>query len=56
MLKSILIVDDDKKLRELLADYLKEKKYDIYQCDDFSSAKDVLQYFVFDLVIDLLET
>ena len=51
MLKSILIVDDDKKLRELLADYLKEKKYDIYQCDDFSSAKDVLQYFVFDLVI-----
>ena len=24
MLKSILIVDDDKKLRELLADYLKE--------------------------------
>ena len=49
--KSILIIDDDKRLRELLEDYLKEKKYKIYLCDDFSSANEILQYFLFDLVI-----
>ena len=51
MPKSILIVDDDKRLRELLEDYLKEKKYKIFLCDDFSSANDILQYFLFDLII-----
>ena len=51
MSKSILIIDDDKRLRELLEDYLKEKKYKIYMCDDFSSANEILQYFLFDLVI-----
>ena len=51
MPKSILIIDDDKRLRELLEDYLKEKKYKIYLCDDFSSANEILQYFLFDLVI-----
>ncbi len=49
--KSILIIDDDKRLRELLENYLKEKKYKIYLCDDFSSANEILQYFFFDLVI-----
>ena len=51
MSKSILIIDDDKRLRELLEDYLKEKKYKIYLCDDFLSANEILQYFLFDLVI-----
>ncbi len=51
MKKSILIIDDDKRLRELLEDYLIEKKFNIYLSDDFSSAKDVLEYFIFDLVI-----
>ncbi len=51
MSKSILIIDDDKRLRELLEDYLKEKKYKIYLCDDFSSANEILQYFLFNLVI-----
>jgi len=51
MSKSILIIDDDKRLRELLEDYLKEKKYKIYLSDDFSSANEILQYFLFDLVI-----
>ena len=51
MSKSILIIDDDKRLRELLEDYLKEKKYKIYLCDDFSFANEILQYFLFDLVI-----
>ena len=30
MKKNILIVDDDKRLRELLKDYLKEKKFEVY--------------------------
>ena len=51
MYKSILIVDDDQRLRELLEDYLKEKNYKIYLSDDFSSAIEILKFFIFDLVI-----
>ena len=51
MLKKILIIDDDKRLRELLEKYLSEKKYKIYLCDDFNSAEDILEYFTFDLII-----
>ena len=51
MSKNILIIDDDKRLRELLEEYLKEKKYNIYLCDDFNSGKEIIQYFIFDLVI-----
>ena len=51
MSQSILIIDDDKRLRELLNDYLKEKNYVIYQRDDFLSAKHILNYFLFDLII-----
>ncbi|PPR45123.1 MAG: Transcriptional regulatory protein OmpR [Alphaproteobacteria bacterium MarineAlpha5_Bin8] len=49
--KSILIVDDDKRLRELLEDYLVEKKLNVFLSDDFSSAIDIFRYFTFDLVI-----
>ena len=51
MNESILIVDDDKRLRKLLEEYLTEKKYKIYLSDDFNSAKKVLEYFFFDLII-----
>ena len=51
MQKNILIVDDDLRLRELLKDYLTEKKLDVYVCDDFYSAKEIIQYFIFDLII-----
>jgi len=51
MSKSILIVDDDKRLRELLEDYLSEKKYNVYLSEDFADAKEILEYFVFDLII-----
>ena len=51
MSKSILIVDDDKRLRELLEDYLSEKKYQIYLSDDFTSAEEMLHYLNFDLII-----
>ena len=49
MKKSILIVDDDKRLRELLKDYLSEKKFDVYLCEDFIEAKEFK--YIFDLVI-----
>ena len=46
MKKSILIVDDDKRLRELLKDYLSEKKFDVYLCEDFIEAKNFVISFV----------
>jgi two-component system, OmpR family, phosphate regulon response regulator OmpR len=51
MSKNILIIDDDKRLRELLEDYLNEKNFDIYLSDDFNSAKEILEYLIFDLII-----
>ena len=51
MKKNILIVDDDKRLRELLKDYLTEKNIDVYLCEDFLEAKEVLSFFLFDLII-----
>ena len=51
MSNNILIVDDDKRLRELLEDYLLEKKFFVYLSDDFTSTKEILKYFIFDLVI-----
>ena len=51
MSDNILIIDDDKRLRELLEDYLLEKKFVVYLCDDFRSAKEILEYFLFDLII-----
>jgi len=51
MKKNILIVDDDKRLRELLKDYLDEKNYQIYLCEDFLEAKEILSFILFDLII-----
>ena len=51
MKKNILIVDDDQRLRELLKDYLTEKKLDVYVSDDFDNASEIIQYFIFDLII-----
>ena len=51
MTNNILIIDDDKRLRELLEDYLLEKKFVVYLSDDFRSAKEILEYFLFDLII-----
>ncbi len=51
MQKNILIVDDDKRLRELLKDYLSEKKFEIYLCEDFIEAKEILTFIFFDLII-----
>ena len=51
MKKSILIVDDDKRLRELLRDYLSEKDFDIYLIEDFEEAKEILPIIKFNLII-----
>tara|TARA_B110000438_G_scaffold267953_1_gene283178 strand:+ start:498 stop:1178 length:681 start_codon:yes stop_codon:yes gene_type:complete len=51
MKKNILIIDDDKRLRELLKEYLSEKNYQIYLSDDYSSAEEIIKYFIFDLII-----
>ena len=51
MKKSILIVDDDKRLRELLKDYLSGKNFEIYLSEDFDEAKEILPIIKFDLII-----
>ena len=51
MSNSILIVDDDERLRELLENYLVEKNFKVFTTDDFLSAKEVLSYCIFDLII-----
>ena len=51
MKKNILIVDDDKRLRELLKDYLTEKNLKIYLSEDYEEAKDILSVAIFDLII-----
>ena len=51
MKRRVLIVDDDKRLRELLKDYLTEKNLHIYLCEDFKDAKEVLSFILFDLII-----
>ncbi len=51
MQKSILIVDDDERLRELLKDYLSEKNFDIYVSEDFNEAKEILPLIKFDIII-----
>jgi len=51
MNKTILLVDDDQRLRELLKDYLNEKSFKVYTSQDFSEAKEILDFFLFDLII-----
>ena len=51
MSRTILLVDDDHRLRDLLKDYLNEKNLQVFTCEDFIEAKEVLKFFIFDLVI-----
>jgi len=51
MNKTILLVDDDQRLRDLLKDYLNKKDFQIYTSEDFSEAKEILNFFIFDLII-----
>jgi len=49
--KSILLVDDDQRLRELLKNYLNEKNFQVFISEDFDEAKEILGFFIFDLII-----
>ena len=49
--KSILLVDDDQRLRELLKDYLSENNFQVFTSEDFDEAKEILEFFIFDLII-----
>ena len=40
--KSILLIDDDQRLRELLKDYLKEKNFHVFTSEDFEEAREIL--------------
>ena len=51
MSRTILLVDDDHRLRDLLKDYLNGKNLQVFTCQDFIEAKEVLKFFIFDLVI-----
>jgi two-component system, OmpR family, phosphate regulon response regulator OmpR len=51
MKKSILLVDDDQRLRELLKDYLAKKNFQVLTSEDFNEAKEILGFFIFDLII-----
>ena len=51
MNKTILLVDDDNRLRDLLKNYLSEKNLKIYTCQDFTEAQEVLKFFIFDIII-----
>tara|TARA_Y100000590_G_scaffold467467_1_gene646478 strand:- start:2155 stop:2835 length:681 start_codon:yes stop_codon:yes gene_type:complete len=51
MKKNILIVDDDQRLRDLLKDYLTEKKLNVFVSEDFANASEIINYFIFDLII-----
>tara|TARA_Y100001970_G_scaffold284029_1_gene400546 strand:- start:5656 stop:6336 length:681 start_codon:yes stop_codon:yes gene_type:complete len=51
MSKSILLVDDDERLRDLLKVYLTEKQLKIYTSIDYEEAKEIFNFFIFDLVI-----
>ena len=51
MKKKILIVDDDKRLRELLKDYLNKKNLEIFLCSDLTEAKEIQSFILFDLII-----
>ena len=39
MSRTILLVDDDNRLRDLLKDYLNEKNLQVFTCEDFIEAK-----------------
>ena len=49
--KTILLVDDDQRLKELLKDYLSEKNYNVFTAQDFIEAKEITNFFLFDLII-----
>ncbi|PPR47686.1 MAG: Transcriptional regulatory protein OmpR [Alphaproteobacteria bacterium MarineAlpha5_Bin9] len=51
MSNSILIIDDDKRLRDLLENFLIDKKFRVFNCDDYKNGENLIKFFIFDLII-----
>ena len=49
----ILVVDDDNRIRDLLKEYLTEKKYMVSTSDNAENAKMKIAQFKFDLIDEL---
>ena len=49
--KHILVVDDDNRIRDLLKEYLNDKKYIVSTADNADNAKIKLDQFKFDLLV-----
>ena len=49
--KSLLIVDDDNRIRDLLKEYLTEKDYVVSTSDNAENAKIKINQFKFDLIV-----
>jgi len=49
--KHILIVDDDNRIRDLLKDFLTDKSYIVSTAENAEKAKNILEYFNFDVII-----
>lgn len=50
-LPHILVVDDDKRLRELISKYLREHEMIVVSADSAEKARENLEYMLFDLII-----
>jgi len=49
--KNILLVEDDNRLRNLISVYLQEKGYSISTCGDVDDAEELINNFIFDIII-----
>lgn len=47
----ILIVDDDERLRALLKKFLREQDFQVSTAPDSATAREILKFFIFDLMI-----
>ena len=50
-LAHILVVDDDNRIRDLLKDFLTDKSYIVSTAENAEKAKNILEYFNFDVII-----
>ena len=50
-LNHILVVDDDDRIRNLLKDFLKDKKFIVSTAENAIEAKEKLNSFKFDLIV-----
>ncbi|MGD8192596.1 response regulator transcription factor [Brevibacillus ginsengisoli] len=51
MMKNILLVEDENRMREIVTDYFKQENWNIYECDNGRQALDLFSSYQMDLVI-----